>query len=172
MPFATITRADGTVQVTYNHMPLYYFAGDSAAGDTKGQGTLGVWFVAPVSGTVTASTAPATQAPARQRAGRVLTHRGTNPPATTPAGTHPNPPAAPSRRHSSPYPSRTGDTVRTTGDNSGRTDLNGSGPIGGAGRCSTPQWEVESLVDGFPPGDAPDARFADGRPIALCRSAT
>jgi predicted lipoprotein with Yx(FWY)xxD motif len=52
LPFATITRADGTVQVTYNHMPLYYFAGDSAVGDTKGQGSNGVWFVAPVSGTV------------------------------------------------------------------------------------------------------------------------
>ena len=50
--FATITRADGTVQVTYNHMPLYYFAGDSASGDTKGQGKNGVWFVAPLSGSV------------------------------------------------------------------------------------------------------------------------
>ena len=65
MAFATITRADGIVQATYNHMPLYYFAGDSAAGDTKGQGSNGVWFVAPVSGKVGAvvpSTAPAVQA--------------------------------------------------------------------------------------------------------------
>lgn len=53
MGFATITRADGTTQVTYNHMPLYYFAGDSAAGDTNGQGKGGVWSVAPVSATVT-----------------------------------------------------------------------------------------------------------------------
>jgi predicted lipoprotein with Yx(FWY)xxD motif len=49
--FGTINRSDGTIQVTYNHMPLYYYAGDSAAGDTNGQGKLGVWFVAPVSGT-------------------------------------------------------------------------------------------------------------------------
>ncbi|MGH2473745.1 MAG: COG4315 family predicted lipoprotein, partial [Candidatus Limnocylindrales bacterium] len=48
--FGTITRADGTKQITYDHQPLYYFAGDSAAGDTNGQGIGNVWFVAPVSG--------------------------------------------------------------------------------------------------------------------------
>jgi predicted lipoprotein with Yx(FWY)xxD motif len=48
--FATITRTDGTLQVTYNHWPLYYYAGDSAAGDTTGQNIGGVWFVAPLSG--------------------------------------------------------------------------------------------------------------------------
>ncbi len=50
--FSTITRSDGIVQVTYNHMPLYYYSGDSAAGDTTGQGKNGVWFVAPLSGSV------------------------------------------------------------------------------------------------------------------------
>jgi predicted lipoprotein with Yx(FWY)xxD motif len=43
---ALATRDDGTKQVTYNGMPLYYFAADKAAGDTKGQGIGGVWFVA------------------------------------------------------------------------------------------------------------------------------
>ena len=61
--FATITRSDGTVQVTYNHMPLYYYAGDSTAGDTTGQGTNGVWFVAPLSGSL-ATAAPSAAAAA------------------------------------------------------------------------------------------------------------
>ena len=38
-------RTDGSVQVTYNGWPLYYFAGDTAPGDTNGQGLNGVWFV-------------------------------------------------------------------------------------------------------------------------------
>jgi len=44
--FATITREDGKKQTTYKGMPLYYFAGDKAAGDVKGQGLGNVWFVA------------------------------------------------------------------------------------------------------------------------------
>ena len=33
----TITRADdGTLQVTYNGLPLYFFSGDAAAGDANG----------------------------------------------------------------------------------------------------------------------------------------
>jgi uncharacterized surface protein with fasciclin (FAS1) repeats len=43
---ATITRADGTLQVTYNGLPLYYFAKDVAAGDTNGQAVGTVWYVA------------------------------------------------------------------------------------------------------------------------------
>jgi predicted lipoprotein with Yx(FWY)xxD motif len=31
-----VTRDDGTKQLAYNGMPLYYFAADKAAGDTKG----------------------------------------------------------------------------------------------------------------------------------------
>ena len=42
---AVITRDDGTKQVTYKGMPLYYFAGDKAAGDTNGA-TIPNWSVA------------------------------------------------------------------------------------------------------------------------------
>jgi predicted lipoprotein with Yx(FWY)xxD motif len=48
--FATTTRADGTMQVTYQGAPLYYFANDAKAGDVNGQGIGGVWFVAATSG--------------------------------------------------------------------------------------------------------------------------
>jgi predicted lipoprotein with Yx(FWY)xxD motif len=41
----TTQRKDGTTQVTYNGMPLYYFFKDHAAGDTTGQGVGNVWYV-------------------------------------------------------------------------------------------------------------------------------
>ncbi|MFF2145216.1 hypothetical protein [Kitasatospora sp. NPDC058190] len=34
----TTTRADGTVQVTYNGYPLYYYVGDTKPGDVTGNG--------------------------------------------------------------------------------------------------------------------------------------
>jgi predicted lipoprotein with Yx(FWY)xxD motif len=37
----TTTRADGTKQVAYKGHPLYHFEGDTAAGDTHGQGQVG-----------------------------------------------------------------------------------------------------------------------------------
>jgi predicted lipoprotein with Yx(FWY)xxD motif len=41
----TITRDDGTTQVTYNGHPLYYYAEDINAGDTTGQGVGDVWYL-------------------------------------------------------------------------------------------------------------------------------
>ncbi|MEU8510957.1 hypothetical protein AB0C76_05110 [Kitasatospora sp. NPDC048722] len=40
----SVTRPDGTKQVTLNGWPLYRFAGDTAAGQTSGQGVGGTWF--------------------------------------------------------------------------------------------------------------------------------
>ena len=56
----TFARPDGTMQVAINGIPLYYFAGDTKAGDTTGQGKSGKWFVASPAGTApAASAAPA-----------------------------------------------------------------------------------------------------------------
>jgi predicted lipoprotein with Yx(FWY)xxD motif len=41
----TITRTDGARQVTLNGLPLYYYAGDTVAGDVTGQGIGGIWWV-------------------------------------------------------------------------------------------------------------------------------
>ena len=44
--FGTITRADGKKQTTYKGMPLYFFGGDKAPGDTNGHGVKDLWSVA------------------------------------------------------------------------------------------------------------------------------
>ena len=44
-------RKDGTTQVTYNSMPLYYYTPDQAPGDVKGQGVGNVWYVSAPDGT-------------------------------------------------------------------------------------------------------------------------
>jgi predicted lipoprotein with Yx(FWY)xxD motif len=43
--FGTITRADGTPQVTYKGFPLYYFVRDKNRGDVTGQGVGSIWYV-------------------------------------------------------------------------------------------------------------------------------
>lgn len=50
-----ITRPDGGQQVAINGIPLYHFSGDSAAGQTNGQGFKGIWFLVSPSGTAVAS---------------------------------------------------------------------------------------------------------------------
>jgi predicted lipoprotein with Yx(FWY)xxD motif len=42
----TFARTDGSMQLAINGLPLYYFAPDTKAGDTTGEGVGGVWFVA------------------------------------------------------------------------------------------------------------------------------
>ncbi len=56
--FGTITRSNGSTQVTYNGWPLYYYAADTKAGDTNGQGILNLWYAA----TPTLAQAPAATA--------------------------------------------------------------------------------------------------------------
>jgi predicted lipoprotein with Yx(FWY)xxD motif len=57
---ATAARSDGTMQVTYNGHPLYYFVQDKSPGQTTGQATNffgAAWYI--VSPTGTAITLPA-----------------------------------------------------------------------------------------------------------------
>jgi predicted lipoprotein with Yx(FWY)xxD motif len=42
----TITRSDGSMQITYRGIPLYFYSADSAPGQETGQGFGGVWSVA------------------------------------------------------------------------------------------------------------------------------
>jgi predicted lipoprotein with Yx(FWY)xxD motif len=44
--FGSISRSDGTRQITYKNWPLYYFAQDMAKGDVKGENVGKIWFVA------------------------------------------------------------------------------------------------------------------------------
>jgi predicted lipoprotein with Yx(FWY)xxD motif len=48
--FGTTDRTDGTVQVTYNGWPLYYYEKDKAPGDVVGQDVGDVWFVVSAEG--------------------------------------------------------------------------------------------------------------------------
>ena len=65
-----ISRSDGSKQVTYAGHPLYYFAGDKAAGQTNGEGSNGFgapWYLVAPSGqqitSLSAASAPSTIAP-------------------------------------------------------------------------------------------------------------
>jgi predicted lipoprotein with Yx(FWY)xxD motif len=55
--FATLTRTDGSMQVTYNGLPLYYWMQDTKAGDMTGQG-VGGFSVAAASGGGAGTPAP------------------------------------------------------------------------------------------------------------------
>jgi len=44
--FATTTRDDGSLQVTYDDRPLYTYKGDTKPGQTNGEGIAGFWNLA------------------------------------------------------------------------------------------------------------------------------
>jgi predicted lipoprotein with Yx(FWY)xxD motif len=46
----TAKQADGSMQVTYNGHLVYRYSGDTAPGQTNGEGISGVWFVVSASG--------------------------------------------------------------------------------------------------------------------------
>jgi predicted lipoprotein with Yx(FWY)xxD motif len=56
--FGTTTRADGTLQLTYDGWPLYGWVNDAAPGDTTGQAVGGVWWVANLNPVVQVATHP------------------------------------------------------------------------------------------------------------------
>ena len=49
-----ITGTDGSTQMTYDGRPLYYWQGDTEAGETTGHGVNDIWWVADVSGNLPA----------------------------------------------------------------------------------------------------------------------
>ena len=56
---ATITRSDGTKQVTVNGLPLYTYTPDTKPGDDTGQGFSGIWWVVGANGSkITAQPSP------------------------------------------------------------------------------------------------------------------
>jgi predicted lipoprotein with Yx(FWY)xxD motif len=73
----TIHRADGTTQVTYDHHPLYYYAGDGGAGQQAGQGVNAfgaAWYV--VAPAAERSPVPDRDRARRASAATVPSHRG------------------------------------------------------------------------------------------------
>ncbi len=47
---STITRDDGSTQITINGKPLHRYVGDKAPGDTAGEGIANVWYVVAANG--------------------------------------------------------------------------------------------------------------------------
>jgi len=68
-----LTRTDGKQQVMYNGMPLYYFANDTAAGQTNGQGVNNVWYIVKPNTTTVGGQGVTVKATASTSLGTILT---------------------------------------------------------------------------------------------------
>jgi len=65
-PMGTIHRGNGTVQVTINGYPIYYYVGDKAPGQISGNGVEGTWHIIKIkmkSGSAASAANKATTAP-------------------------------------------------------------------------------------------------------------
>lgn len=120
-----IHRAHGVRQVTYGGKPLYWFAGDTAAGQVNGDVTdqWGTWsvFVTAQPSVTTPTAAPgATTAPtAAPASGGSQTHT-TSPPTTAPAHTNsPAPTSPPATTSPAPTTPPTSPPTTTTAPSSG-----------------------------------------------------
>lgn len=85
----TIKDPDGQTQVTYNHWPLYTFAGDSAPNQDKGQGIEGTWFAVTTTGVKAPAKTPTSAATAATIAATSTAPATTAPVTTAPATTAP-----------------------------------------------------------------------------------
>lgn len=117
---ATIMRAGGAEQVTFDGRPLYRFAGDTASGQTHGQDYKGLWFVVRIGAAPAAHATPRPVAPP-------MTHIVAPPMshATTP---HTMPPTT----HAPAPPTPSGNCIPQNGGGDGDGD-NSGGPSDGDG---------------------------------------
>jgi len=60
--FSVVAGPEGQQQLKAGQWPLYFYAGDTAAGDTKGQGSGGVWYVVDGRGELVRTSATTTTA--------------------------------------------------------------------------------------------------------------
>jgi predicted lipoprotein with Yx(FWY)xxD motif len=102
----TVPGPGGSVVVTYAGWPLHHYSGDTAPGQTNGQGIGGKWFAAIVALTPTGPPTPPptpTPTPTTVPPAAATARPMTAPPATAPPATAP-PTAPPSTACPTPYP--------------------------------------------------------------------
>jgi hypothetical protein len=77
----TITRDDGTRQITLDGLPLYTYAADSHPGDVTGQGVGGIWWVVAADGAkVTGAPSPSSPSSPSPSSPSPSSEKATEPP--------------------------------------------------------------------------------------------